>query len=82
MPRRTFQPRPHALTPSPRRVVFASLKALSEELGIPLHTHPHETVDEVEESITQYGVRPLERLDRPRVVDPHHGGTRCAPDRR
>ena len=51
--------------------VFVSLKVLSEELGIPLHTHLHETVDEVEESITQYGVRPLERLDRLGVVDPH-----------
>ena len=40
-----------------------SLKVLCEELGIPLHP-PARDPRRSGESITQYGVRPLERLDR------------------
>ncbi len=52
---------PHA----PYTVSDSSLKritALAEELDIPIHMHIHETTDEIEQSINQYGKRPLERL--------------------
>jgi 5-methylthioadenosine/S-adenosylhomocysteine deaminase len=52
---------PHA----PYTVSDGSLKritALAEELDIPIHMHIHETTDEIEQSINQYGKRPLERL--------------------
>jgi len=50
--------------------VFVSLKVLCDEFGIPLHTHLHETLAEVDESVAHYGVRPLERLDRLGLVGP------------
>ncbi|KFI22055.1 TRZ/ATZ family hydrolase [Nitrosococcus oceani] len=37
---------------------------LSKELNIPVHMHIHETVEEINRSITQYGMRPLGRLQR------------------
>ena len=52
---------PHA----PYTVSDDSLKrimVLAEELDIPIHMHIHETTDEIEKSINQYGKRPLERL--------------------
>jgi len=52
---------PHA----PYTVSDDSLKriaVLAEELDIPIHMHIHETSDEIEQSINQYGKRPLERL--------------------
>ena len=50
--------------------VFVRLMAMCEELDLPLHTHLHETIDEVEESVSQYGMRPVERLDRLGVIGP------------
>ena len=52
---------PHA----PYTVSDDSLKriaVLAEELDIPIHMHIHETNDEIEQSINQYGKRPLSRL--------------------
>ncbi len=52
---------PHA----PYTVSDDSLKriaVLAEELDIPIHMHIHETNDEIEQSIKQYGKRPLSRL--------------------
>ena len=43
---------------------LARIAMLAEELDLPLHMHVHETAHEVEQSIEQHGVRPLERLDR------------------
>ena len=37
---------------------------LSEELDLSVHMHVHETADEVSQSVEQYGVRPISRLDR------------------
>ncbi len=50
--------------------VFVQLMALCEELDLPLHTHLHETVDEVDESVSQYGMRPVARLQRLGVIGP------------
>lgn len=38
------------------------LRELSEQLDVPVHMHVHETAQEVDESLQQYGQRPLARL--------------------
>ncbi len=66
---------PHA----PYTVADAALRRigiLAEELDIPIHMHIHETAREVEQSMTQYGRRPLRRLSElgllsPRVLAVH-----------
>lgn len=50
--------------------VFTQLVQLCEEYDLPLHTHVHETAEEVSQGLEEYGVRPLERLDRLGVVGP------------
>jgi 5-methylthioadenosine/S-adenosylhomocysteine deaminase len=37
---------------------------LADELDLPIHTHVHETDDEIRQSVAQHGCRPLARLDR------------------
>ncbi len=52
---------PHA----PYTVGDQSLKRISvlaEEMDIPVHMHIHETAFEIEQSLTQHGKRPLQRL--------------------
>lgn len=49
---------------------------LADELDLPIHIHVHETRMEVEGSINEYGIRPLQRLERlgllsPRVIAVH-----------
>lgn len=59
----SFTLAPHA----PYTVSDATLRRiamLADELDLPIHTHVHETDDEVRRSIAQYGCRPLARLDR------------------
>jgi 5-methylthioadenosine/S-adenosylhomocysteine deaminase len=46
------------------------IATLSRELGLPIHTHVHETREEVEAGIAQHGMRPLERLAELGVVGP------------
>ncbi|MET0518488.1 MAG: TRZ/ATZ family hydrolase [Burkholderiaceae bacterium] len=43
---------------------FVKLRQLSEQHGLQVHCHIHETLDEVEGSVKQYGMRPLERLNK------------------
>jgi len=55
---------------------FARIVTIAEELDLPIHTHLHETRAEIEESLAQYKVRPLERLRvlgmlSPRLVAAH-----------
>ncbi|MBF2760046.1 MAG: TRZ/ATZ family hydrolase [Ectothiorhodospiraceae bacterium AqS1] len=55
---------------------FRRISTLAEELDIQIHTHLHESEDEVIEGIAQYGMRPFERLDRlglmsPRLITVH-----------
>ena len=40
------------------------IRMFADELDVQIHMHVHETAHEVEESLAQYGVRPLERLER------------------
>jgi 5-methylthioadenosine/S-adenosylhomocysteine deaminase len=50
---------------------FSRIKILSDELNIPIHMHIHETNDEINGSIEQFGVRPLERLERLGLLSPN-----------
>lgn len=49
---------------------FRKIAKLSAELDLPIHIHVHETADEVERSIAEHGVRPLERLRRLGLLGP------------
>ncbi len=43
---------------------FARVRALSEQYNVRVHCHIHETAGEVADSVAQFGVRPLARLDQ------------------
>ena len=49
---------------------FERIARLTGELGLPVHCHVHETVQEIDESLTQHGERPLARLARLGIVGP------------
>lgn len=49
---------------------FDQIATLSAQLEIPIHVHLHETRHEIEESLKQHGVRPLERLYRLGLLSP------------
>jgi 5-methylthioadenosine/S-adenosylhomocysteine deaminase len=46
------------------------IATIAEEIDAPIHTHLHETIDEITQGISQHGVRPLERLRRLGLVGP------------
>lgn len=50
---------------------FGRINTLAEQLGLPIHTHLHETADELHSSLQQHGVRPLERLARMGLLGPN-----------
>ncbi|HQZ01017.1 MAG TPA: TRZ/ATZ family hydrolase [Thauera sp.] len=43
---------------------FRRVRALADELDLPIHLHVHETTTEIRDSIAEHGIRPLERLAR------------------
>jgi 5-methylthioadenosine/S-adenosylhomocysteine deaminase len=43
---------------------FTALRELSEKHNLQVHCHIHETLDEIEGSLKQFGVRPIERLNK------------------
>ena len=49
---------------------FRQVAALAAELDLPVHTHLHETREEIERSVAEHGVRPLERMRRLGLVGP------------
>jgi 5-methylthioadenosine/S-adenosylhomocysteine deaminase len=49
---------------------FERIVTLAEQLQVPIHLHVHETRHEVEESVKQHGVRPLERLSKLGLLGP------------
>ena len=53
---------------------FSRINTLTEQLGLPIHTHLHETADEISDSLKQHGVRPLERLARLGLLGPNFIG--------
>ncbi len=46
------------------------MSTLANELDLPVHMHVHETQDEIEQSLNQYGMRPLERLQKLNLLTP------------
>ncbi|MBK7764962.1 MAG: TRZ/ATZ family hydrolase [Sulfuritalea sp.] len=49
---------------------FEKIATLAAQLEIPIHMHVHETLHEIEESLKQHGVRPIERLRRLGLLGP------------
>ncbi|MFU8822103.1 MAG: TRZ/ATZ family hydrolase [Gammaproteobacteria bacterium] len=49
---------------------LVKIRRLADELEVPVHTHVHETADEVLGSVVDCGARPLARLDRLGLVSP------------
>ncbi len=50
---------------------FAKVLTYAEQLDLPIHIHLHETHDEIEASLKQYQMRPLERLHRLGLLGPN-----------
>ena len=50
---------------------FRQIATLAAELDLPVHVHLHETEHEIQASLTEHGVRPLERLRRLNLVAPN-----------
>jgi 5-methylthioadenosine/S-adenosylhomocysteine deaminase len=48
---------------------FERVRLLSDQLDIPVHLHLHETAQEVQQSLDEYGQRPIARLDRLGLID-------------
>jgi 5-methylthioadenosine/S-adenosylhomocysteine deaminase len=46
------------------------IAVLAEELDVPIHTHVHETIGEIQQGLARNGVRPVERLRRLGIVGP------------
>lgn len=64
-----FSMAPHApYTVSDR--TFEKIVTIAEELDLPVHLHLHETLDEIRESVTAHGNRPLERIRSLGVLGP------------
>jgi 5-methylthioadenosine/S-adenosylhomocysteine deaminase len=49
---------------------FEKALTFSDELGLPVHVHVHETADEVRQGIEQNGIRPLQRLQNLGLLTP------------
>ncbi len=50
---------------------FEQVVTYAEQLNIGIHTHLHETQDEITQSLQQYGMRPLQRLKELGVLSPN-----------
>ncbi len=67
-PRLSFCIAPHApYTVSDR--TFERIAMLQGELELPLHIHVHETREEIEQSVTRHGLRPLGRMQQLGLLD-------------
>ena len=49
---------------------FEKILTFSEQLEIPIHTHVHETLDEIQQSLDAYHLRPLARLHNLGLLSP------------
>ena len=49
---------------------FGKIVKLAGEVDVPVHIHLHETRDEIARSLTEHGVRPIERLGRLGLLGP------------
>jgi len=57
---------PYSVSDEPLKRV----QMLANELEIPIHMHIHETADEINMSQQQFGIRPLQRLDKLNMLSP------------
>ena len=70
VPNITFSFAPHApYTVSDN--TFERINTLAEQVNIGIHTHLHETLHEVEESLNQFGLRPIARLAKLGLLSPN-----------
>ncbi len=49
---------------------FEKILTFSEQLNIPIHTHVHETQDEIQQSLAEHHLRPLARLHNLGLLSP------------
>ena len=49
---------------------FTKVLTLAEQCGMPIHLHIHETRQEINDSLKQWGIRPMERLHRLGLLSP------------
>ena len=56
---------------------FRQIATLAAELDLPVHLHVHETENEIERSLAEHGVRPLERLRRLGLLGPNLIAVHC-----
>ena len=50
--------------------LFLRIGTLASELDLPIHTHLHETADEIAQGLKHFGVRPLKRLQNLNLLGP------------
>ena len=50
---------------------FRKVAKIAAELDLPVHLHVHETVDEIERSVAEHGMRPIERLHQLGILGPN-----------
>lgn len=63
----TFAPHaPYTVSDKP----LEKIRSIAAELGCQIHMHIHETAHEVSESVSNFGMRPLERLERLGLLTP------------
>jgi 5-methylthioadenosine/S-adenosylhomocysteine deaminase len=56
---------------------FEKILTYAEQLGIGIHTHLHETQDELKQSLEKYGKRPIKRLAELGVLGPNLIAAHC-----
>jgi len=56
---------------------FALINTYSEELGINIHIHLHETQQEIEDSLKMYGMTPVQRLNNLGIINPSLIAAHC-----
>ena len=49
---------------------LAHIQTLADEMDIPIHMHVHETQDEIKQGLQQFGIRPIERLQKLGLLSP------------
>jgi 5-methylthioadenosine/S-adenosylhomocysteine deaminase len=49
---------------------FRKIAKIAGEVEVPVHIHLHETIEEIERSLAEHGVRPVERLQRLGLLGP------------
>lgn len=56
---------------------FEKILTYAEQLGLGIHTHLHETSDEITQSLNQYGMRPMKRLADIGILGPNFLAAHC-----